>query len=135
MRWLLAGIPLLILIGVLWLAFLDHDVEWTSKAFGTVLIYPRAAPPPPACKDVLAVISQTDTAIADAGQRLHELQDAAIQLDQKYQHPDYTRFWGETGHIQSEENWKRVHDREAEIKDNTNRLVGFSEAVRKSCAI
>jgi hypothetical protein len=136
MKWLLMSIPLFVLLGgALWLAFLGHDVAVTSRTFGTVLIHPRGAPKPATCSEMQQVVSRTQDIIDAAQQRVAGLQNAALQFDQKYQHPDYTRFWSETGHAQSEEDWKRVHDEENQTRGNIDKLVGSLEAIRVSCQI
>jgi hypothetical protein len=81
------------------------------------------------------VVSRTQDIINAAQQRVAGLQNAALQFDQKYQHPDYTSFWSETGHAQSEENWKRVHDEENQTRGNIDKLVSSLEAIRVSCQI
>lgn len=130
-----AGIPILILVGVLWLAFLDHDVSLTTKAFGTLLVHPRSAPPPVACKDALAVVAQNQTIIVNGQAQLTALKAAASKFDSDYQHPDWTRYWAEVGHDHSNVNWQRVKESQSELDRWTNILLDSSEHIKAACLV
>ncbi len=131
----LAGIVVLIVnaIGFFWLAGLNHDVTWNSRLFGTISILHHGQEISPACKYVLVSLDLAEKSLKSEDASVNQLQDAALQFDKTKGDPGLVRFWGETGHVLSEQNWERVKAAKDALESNLNRFNSAAQQARADC--
>lgn len=128
------ALPAIALFGVLWLAFLDHNVSWDSKILGHITIHPRSAPPPPECKEIVSILENIKNSLLDDKNKLDELRKAASSFDTTFKHPDWTRFWAEAGQNYSKDNWNRVKEQEVAVGELVDKLLPNIEKVHSACS-
>lgn len=129
------ALPAIALIGLLWLAFLDHPVSWDSKILGLITVHPRSAPPLPECKEIVASLKSIEKLLRDDMSKLGELRRVASNFDVTYKHPDYTRYWLETGQTQSKDNWNKVTEQEKTMQEYVSKILPNIEKVYSSCSL